>query len=321
MVIEYILFFLGIFLLIKSAGWIIEGSVSLAKKLKVSALIIGLTVVAFGTSLPELIVNLFAAFNGSSEIIFGNIVGSNIANIFLVLGTIAIISNVTVKTTTVWKQIPFALLAAIVLFFMTSGAFFGIGDDLFTFSDGLILLSLFAIFIYDIFKISVKERHGISHFKKDSIPEKNLHIFIKLFLGLIGIYLGGKWVVSGAVLIASQLGFSEFLISATIIALGTSLPELVVSVVAALKKNVDLAVGNIVGSNIFNIFWVLGIVPLVGPLKIPPFIVFDIAVMFFATLLLFIFMFTGRHHEIRRKEGIVFILLYVLYITFIIIRG
>ena len=128
-------------------------------------------------------------------------------------------------------------------------------------------------------------------------------------------------MVSGAILIASQLGFSEFLISATIIALGTSLPELVVSVVAVLKKNVDLAVGNIVGSNIFNIFWVLGIVPLVGPLKIPPFIAFDIAVMFFATLLLFIFMFTGKHHEIRRKEGIVFILLYVLYITFIIIRG
>jgi len=300
MVIEYILFLLGIFLLIKSAGWIVESSVSLAKKLKVSALIIGLTVVAFGTSLPELIVNLFAAFKGSPEIIFGNIVGSNIANIFLVLGTIAIISNVTVKTTTVWKQIPFALLAAIVLFFMTSGALFGIGDDLFTFSDGLILLSLFAIFIYDIFKISVKERHGISHFKKDSIPEKNLHIFIKFSLGLIGIYLGGKWVVSGAIFIASQWGFSEFLISATIIALGTSLPELVVSVIAVLRKNIDLAVGNVVGSNIFNILWVLGIVPLVGPLKIPPHLLHLILLLCF--LPHFFCLFSCSPEDIMRLE-------------------
>tara|TARA_B100002003_G_scaffold115881_1_gene107087 strand:+ start:307 stop:1269 length:963 start_codon:yes stop_codon:yes gene_type:complete len=319
--IEYILFFLGIFFLIKSADLIIESSISLARKLKVSALVIGLTVVAFGTSLPELIVNLFAAFNNSPEIVFGNIVGSNIANITLVLGIVAVISSVKVKTETIWKQIPFALLAAFILFFMSSDAIFGVEDHFLTFGDGLILLSLFTIFIYDIFKSSKKGNQEISHFEKNRAPEKNKDIFIKLLLGFIGIYFGGKWVVSGAVFIASQFGFSEFLISATIIAFGTSLPELVVSIVAALRKNIDLAVGNVVGSNVFNIFWVLGIVPLINPLKIPSFIAFDIAVMFFVTLLLFISMFTGKRHQIRRKEGAFFIFLYVLYISSILIRG
>ncbi|MFH1522142.1 MAG: calcium/sodium antiporter [archaeon] len=318
MVMVYILLVLGIALLIKSADWIVDSSSSIAKKLGVSSLVIGLTIVAFGTSLPELVVNLFAAFKGSSEVVFGNIIGSNIANILLVLGVVAIVGNVKIKSSTIWKEIPFALLAAFMLFALTGKTFFG-GGDLFSWDDGLVLLALFAMFLYYIFQMALKDKKNIGLVEK--VDESNSRIALRLIAGLVGIYFAGGWVVDGAVSIAELFGLSEFLISATIVAIGTSLPELVVSVMAVLKKNVDLAVGNIVGSNIFNVLWVLGIVPFVMPLKIPKFIGFDIGIMFLATLLLFIFMFTGKKHGLNRKEGIMFVLFYILYIAYIIIRG
>ncbi len=314
----YILFVVGIYFLVKSAGWIIDGSSSLAKKLGVSSLIIGLTVVGFGTSLPELIVNLFAAINGAPEIAFGNIIGSNISNILLILGIAAMAGNIKIKSETIWKQIPFALLSAFVLFILTGKIFFN-GNNLFSWNDGLILLAMFAIFLYYIFQIASKDRKHIGFVEGSNEP--NSRIILKLAIGLIGIYFGGKWVVDGAVFIAGQFGLSEFLISATIIAIGTSLPELVVSIMAVMKKNVDLAVGNIIGSNIFNVLWVLGIVPFVAPLQIPEFIGFDIGIMFLATLLLFIFMFVGKKHGLSKKEGAAFVLFYILYIAYIIIRG
>jgi len=318
MVITYILFVLGIYFLIKGADWIIDGSSSLAKKLGVSSLVIGLTIVAFGTSLPELVVNLFAAFKGSSGISFGNIIGSNIANILLVLGITAMVGNIKVKSETVWKQIPFALLAAFVFFALTSKIFFK-GGDFLTKNDGLVLLSLFAIFLYYMFQMMKEDKKSIG-FPEDS-NEPDQKIVLKLVAGLIGIYIGGNWVVDGAALIASQLGLSEYLISATIIAVGTSLPELVVSVIAVMKKNVDLAVGNIIGSNIFNILWVFGIIPFISPVEIPQFIEFDIGIMFLATLLLFIFMFTGRRHELDKKNGVTFVLFYILYVAYVVLRG
>jgi len=310
----YILFVLGIYLLVKSADWIVDSSSSLAKKLGVSSLIIGLTIVAFGTSLPELVVNVFSAFKGAAEVSFGNIIGSNIANILLVLGITATIGTIKIKSETVWKQIPFALLSVFVLFLLISR-----GDFLF-WNDGLILLAIFAVFLYYVFQMSKKGEGK----KIGSVKEKvdsNLKIGIMLVMGLVGIYFGGKWVVDGAVFVATQFGLSEYLISATIIAIGTSLPELVVCVVAALKKDLDLAVGNIVGSNIFNILWVLGVIPFIAPLRVPKFIGFDIGVMFLATLLLFIFMFVGKKHGLSKKEGVVFVLLYLLYIVYLIVRG
>lgn len=318
MVMTYLLFVVGIVLLIKGADWIVDGASSLARKFGVSSLIIGLTVVAFGTSLPELVVNLFAAYGGSGEIVFGNIVGSNIANVLLVLGVIALIAKVPVKNQTIWEEIPFAMLVAFVLFALCEKLFFGEGDFL-TMGDGMVLLSLFAIFLY---RISFNVRRGRKKigFPEDS-DESNWTISWKLILGLIGIYFGGNWVVGGAVEIARVLGVGEFLISATIVAIGTSLPELVVSVVAAKKGNVDLAVGNIVGSNVFNIAWVLGVVPFFGKILIPDFVIFDIAVSFFATLVLFIFVFVGKRGELSKAEGLVMLLLYILYIWFLIFRG
>lgn len=318
MLITYILFAIGIYLLIKSADWIIDGSSSLAKKLGVSSLIIGLTVVAFGTSLPELIVNIFAAIKGAGEISFGNIIGSNISNILLILGITAVISNIKLKSETIWKQIPFALLASFIFFALVSKNLLN-GTPL-TWGDGLVLLSIFAIFIYYVFETAAKDKKKHIGFPKGS-NETNLRIISKLTFGIVGIYLGGKWVVEGAILMASQLGLSEFLISATIIAIGTSLPELVVSIVAVLRKNVDLAVGNIIGSNIFNILWVFGIIPFIAPIAIPSFVIFDIGIMFLATLLLFILMFVGKKHGLNRRGGIILILFYVAYIAYIIARG
>lgn len=318
MVITYILFAVGIFFLIKSADWIIDSSSSMAKKLGVSNIIIGLTVVAFGTSLPELVINLFATFQGASELSFGNIIGSNIANILLILGITATITSIKIKSETVWKQIPFALLASFVLFALTSKKLFNTGEYL-LWNDGLVLLALFAMFIYYVYQSTIKDKKRIGLIEE--VDVSNWKIGLKLIAGLIGIYFGGKWVVSGAIYMASQLGLSEFLISATIIAVGTSLPELVVSIMAALKKNIDLAVGNIVGSSIFNILWVFGIIPFVRPLLIPSFIWIDIAIMFVATLLLFIFMFIGKKQELTRKDGITFVLFYIIYVIYLISRG
>jgi len=314
----YLLFVVGLYLLVKSADWIIDSSSSMAKKLGVSSLVIGLTVVAFGTSLPELVVNVVAAFKGAAEVSFGNIVGSNIANILLILGVTALIANVKIESDTVWKEIPFALLSAFVFFALTTKVFFG-GDNFFRWNDGLILLALFVMFLYYVFRMAKKDRSRLG-FTKD-VEESNWKIGLMFLLGVVGIYFGGRWTVDGAIFVAGQFGMSEYLISATIVALGTSLPELVVCVVAVLKKNIDLAVGNIIGSNIFNVLWVFGVIPFIGAVKIPAFIGFDIAILFMATLLLFLLMFVGEKNGLGKKEGFVFLVFYVLYILFLIVRG
>jgi cation:H+ antiporter len=316
----YLLFVVGLYLLIKSASWIVDSSSSIAKKFGVSNLVIGLTIVAFGTSLPELVVNAFAAIGGSGGLSFGNIIGSNIANIFLILGVTAAIGGITLKSKTIWKEIPFALFAAFVLFVMSVKTFFGEASKFLGVVEGSILLLFFVIFLIYIFKEAEEDRAN-KIFSEEGKKFRGELIFSKLALGLLGIYFGGLWVVNGAVAIAGQLGLSEFLISATIIAIGTSLPELVVCVVAALKKNVDLAIGNVVGSNIFNVLWIFGIVPFIRPIVIPKGIGFDLAVMFFATLSLFVVMFIGKKHAMSKRDGWIFILFYVLYIAYIIIRG
>ncbi len=323
MIIKIILFFLGIILLIKGANWLVKGSSSLAKKLGVSTLVIGLTVVAFGTSMPELIVNLLAAIKGSGEVAFGNIIGSNISNILLILGITAFICNVRARHSTVWKEIPFALLSVLVLFTLSNKFFNGTRIFLLNWTDGLILLFFFGIFLYYASELTQIKKSKKKKKKEKINTEKlsNKKISLLIFLGLIALYFGGIWTVNGAVFIAQQFGLSEFLISATIIALGTSLPELVTSITAALKKEVDLAIGNIVGSNIFNILWVFGITSLIAPIKIPRFINLDLAILLITTLLLLLFMFTGKKQQLEKRHGIYFIVLYILYILFIVLRG
>ncbi len=342
MVMVYVLFVLGIYFLIKGADWIVDGASSMAKRFGVSSLIIGLTVVAIGTSLPELTVGIFSAIKGTSGIVFGNVIGANIANVLLVLGTTALIRKIDVKTETVWKQIPFALLAAFILFLFSSKTMFGLERTSLTYVEGFVFVALLIYFLYSILQMGKREKNkkrGLLDFDlisniwsmmnvgkkvnklKDRFNHLDWKVLVKFIIGAVLIYFGGRWVVSGAVFIAGRFGLSSFLISATIVSLGTTLPEFVVSIFATLRGKVDMAVGNVIGSTVFNVLGVLGISAIVRPMIIPAFIYIDVAIMFFVFLLLFIFMFVGKSHSLRRKDGVVFLLLYILYLAYVVVRG
>jgi len=317
--IEYILFVIGIFLLIKGADYLVSGSSSLAKRLGIPSLVIGLTVVAFGTSMPELVVNVIAAINGSGDIAFGNIIGSNISNILLILGITAIIIPLSFQKSTFYKEIPFSLLAILmVLIFVSTQFLDGFNlTKIFRF-EGLILIGFFAIFLYYVASLSKKKN---SEFSEEKIKDRSLFLTITMILGgLVALYFGGKWVVNGAVALATLFGLSEYFISLTIVAVGTSLPELVTSIVAALKKNADIAVGNIIGSNIFNIFWVLGLSAVITPITIPQNAIFDVLVLLITTVVLAFFVFVDKRYKLTRWEGITMVLMYIAYVIFLIVR-
>ncbi len=321
MVITYLLFIIGIALLMKGADYLINGSSSLAKKYGVPTLVIGLTIVAFGTSLPELVVNIFAGLKGESDVALGNIIGSNIANLLLILGISALICPVPMKvqSSTTWKEIPFSLLAAVVLFIFASSFLTKTNPAVLNISSGLILLCFFVVFLFYVVSMSLKKKEKDK--KLEIQKHSNFVIFLMIVGGLAMLYFGGKWVVNGAVGVARLMGFSEYLISATIVAVGTSLPELVTSIVAARKKDVDLAVGNVVGSNIFNIFFILGITALITPLIVPAAIFYDIVILMAITFLLFIFMFVGKRHVLEKWQGVLFLVLYVMYVAMLVIKG
>jgi cation:H+ antiporter len=313
----YLFFIAGFIFLIKGADFLVDGASSIARRMNVSDLVIGLTVVAFGTSTPELFVNVIASFKGNTDIAIGNVVGSNIANVFLILGVSSIIYPLAVTKGTVWKEIPFSLLATIVLFVIANDRLLD-GADMseMTRIDGLVLLSFFTIFIYYTFSIATRIEGMEAH-----LPAK-LHgwprSFLYIILGLIGLILGGKWIVDGAVTLATKFGMSESLVGLTIVAVGTSLPELATSAVAAHKRNVEIAIGNVVGSNIFNIFFVLGISAAIKPLPFQMKNNLDIGVVILASLLLFLFMFTGKKRSLDRWEGLVFLICYMSYVGYLI---
>lgn len=312
----YILFVIGFILLIKGADLLVDGSASIAKKLKISTIVIGLTIVAFGTSTPEFIVNIFASAKGNTEIAIGNILGSNIANILLILGISSIIYPLVTKKNTVWKEIPLSLLAAVLVGVLVNDTLIdgGIFSGL-TRIDGIVLLAFFIIFLYYTFGISkVSEEATDINIKQLSYLKSSLFIIG----GFIGLILGGKWIVDGAVKIAELFNVSQSLIGLTIVAVGTSLPELATSAVAAYKKQTDIAIGNVVGSNIFNIFWILGFSALIRPLPFSRNSDLDIAMTVLASLILFIIMFVGKKHTIERWQGILMLLIYIGYIAFLI---
>lgn len=320
-----LLFVLGFGALIRGAEWLIDGSSTLAKTFGISDLIIGLTVIAFGTSLPELIVNLFASAE-SSELAISNVVGSNIANILLILGVSATLKPLSVHRTTVYREIIFNIAASIILAilvaerFLSEGGFKGL-DHI----DGLILISYFVIFIYYTFgKVNT---HLAGDESKTEAKQKSETInfgsvFVKIALGAVGLWLGGQWIVNGAIEIASFAGVSDAMIGLTIVAIGTSLPELAASVIAVKKGSVDIAVGNAVGSNLFNIFWVLGLGAAIRPIGFNNDLIIDIAINAAVAGILFATMAYGKYkHQISRPEGRIFIGLYVVYLLSVILRG
>lgn len=317
---QYVLLVVGFVLLVKGADWLVEGASSVGRRLRVSDLAIGLTVVAFGTSAPELFVNLAASIKGNAAIAIGNVVGSNIANILLILGVASLIYPLAVGKGTVWKEIPLSLLAAVLLGVMANDRWIdGGAENVLGRIDGLVFLAFFVIFIY--YTASIARRiEGM----EEAVPQKQFSVprsLLMIVAGLAGLVLGGHWVVEGAVHIAERAGVSELLIGLTVVAVGTSLPELATSAVAAYKKNSEIAVGNVVGSNIFNIFFVLGISAVVKPLEFAGGGNPDIGMAVLASLLLFLCMFTGKKHVMERWQGGIFLVIYAGYIVWLIHRG
>jgi cation:H+ antiporter len=314
MFLSVLLITFGFFLLIKGAGWMVDGASALAKKYQVSDLAIGLTIVAFGTSAPELVVNSIASFQNQPDIIFGNVIGSNNFNLFMILGIVGLISPIVVQSSTVWKEIPISFFAVIVLYALCNN-FFMPGNPLLSRLDGFVLIAMFCLFILYVYKQMKQDPQDIGITVHSM---SNLKIWVLIIVGLAGLVVGGKLVVDYASKMAAMLGVSEKIIGLTIVAAGTSLPELVTSVVAAMKKNSDIAIGNIIGSNIFNIFLILSISSFVRPISFNPVFNTDIYLLGAGTLLLFIAMFSGKKKKLDRWEAAILLVTFVIYTGFLI---
>ena len=314
MLIEILLLILGLLLLIKGADWLVDGAVALAKRYKVSDLAVGLTIVAFGTSAPELVVNVYAASQKHYDIVFGNVIGSNNFNLFIILGITGLISPLVVKSSTVWKEIPLSFIAALLLFLMANEFLFH-EKYLLSRIDGLVFLIMFGIFLFYVFN-QLKHDAEVSEITYKPLSTTKLWVFI--IIGLAGLIIGGRLVVTSAIDLAKALNVSEKIIGLTIVAAGTSLPELVTSIVASLKKNNDIAVGNIIGSNIFNIFLILAISSLINPLSYNPGYNRDLYLLLGGTAFLFIAMFTGGKKKLDRWEAGLMLIIYIGYTYYLI---
>lgn len=299
------------------ANFLVEGASSLAKRLRVSDLIIGLTVVAFGTSTPELTVSVLSSMRGEADLALGNVVGSNLFNTMVIVGIAAVIYPLRVHSNTIWKEIPMSFLAALVLLALVSDQFLdGSSNPGITRAEGLSLLGFFLIFLYYTF-LSAK-----------NAPPEELHNTVKIYPlyialsmiagGLLLLVFGGRWMVDGAVQIAEALGMSKSVIALTIVAAGTSVPELATSAVAAYKKNADIAVGNVVGSNIFNIFFILGTSAVVRPLGLGNISLIDLILVAVISFILFL---KSYDYVIRRLEGVLLLVMYVIYVVYLVMQG
>jgi cation:H+ antiporter len=321
----------GVALLAKGSDFLVDGASAVAKRFGVSPLVIGLTIVSFGTSAPELIVSLTSTLQGSDKIAIANVLGSNIVNILFILGVCAIIKPLTVKSSTVWKEIPLALASAIAVLFLGFAEMFkysnlaNLGNmkaesisGYISFGQGIILLMFFVIYMYynfGIAKSDVQEEEGEETSNIKLTKGKSI---LYIVIGLVMLVFGGQSLVYGAVEIAKLIGISERIIGLTIVAIGTSLPELVTSVRATQKGEIDIAVGNVVGSNIFNVFFILGASSLFGVLKLGQGEFIDALVGIGTSLVLFGATFIIKPKQIGRVEGIFMVFLYVCYVTYLI---
>jgi len=317
MILPIVLLLVGFVVLVYGADKLVDAASGLAANYGIPNIVIGLTIVAFGTSAPELVVNVFASVSGSSEMVMGNVLGSNIFNVLAILGISSIIYPLTVKSSTTWIEIPLSFLAAIMVLILANDFLLNAGEDNFiSLGDGLVLLMFFIIFI--VYNITVSKK---SEEKSDSVEINKFttrQAVLWILVGLGGLVLGGKLIVDNAVELAMSFGLSERVIGLTIVSIGTSMPELATSIAAVRKKKVDIAIGNVVGSNIFNIFFILGISATILPVTISEPNFTDIWMNVLSGLLLFVFVFTGKGRSLERWEGILMLGLYVSYVTFLI---
>lgn len=314
MILNIILLVLGFVILIKGADLFVDGASGIAANFKVSKILIGLTIVAFGTSAPELAVSIKSIFSGNGDIVLGNVIGSNILNILLIIGLSAIFHTLTVKNNTVKKELPITMLITTLFAVLLSDQVFDKTlTNSFTRNDGIIILLFFSIFIYYLISIS-RKKIDLEQEEKKLPMSKSIIVTI---IGLVGIILGSNFVVDSASFIAKALGVTERLVSLTVIALGTSLPELVTSVTATRKGEYDIAIGNVVGSNIFNIGMVIGLpTTLFGGVGTINFSYIDLFVMITASVLLFAFSYND--YKITKKEGITLLILFVAYYGYVL---
>ncbi|CAD5266541.1 MULTISPECIES: calcium/sodium antiporter [unclassified Imperialibacter] len=318
MTLHFILLLVGFAILIKGADWMVSGASSLAKRINVSNLMIGLTVVAFGTSAPELTVNLFASSSGLNDAMFGNIIGSNIFNLLFILGVAGVIYPLSVQRTTVKYEIPYSLFSALLLFFLVNDAmFFGADHNSLGRIDALVLLVFFGLFMAYIVRQAKNETQPEEEIQTMTLLKSVLFVTVGITL-LVG---GGKLVTDHAVAIAASFGLSEKLIGLTILAAGTSLPELATSAVAAYRRNTDIAIGNVVGSNIFNILLILGINGGIREIPYNATLNMDFFVIFFGSIALLLFMFTFNRNKLDRVEAVMFLVAFVGYTGFLIYRN
>ncbi|MBK8620704.1 MAG: calcium/sodium antiporter [Saprospiraceae bacterium] len=320
-VLIYVLFFVGFVLLIKGAEFLVEAASALAKVMGISDMVIGLTIVSIGTSLPELIVNILASSQGNVDIAIGNVYGSNIVNVFFILGLSAIIRKLPLSKDTVIAEIPFSIAAIMIVGFLGNAEIWGASDTLEGLStyDGILILFFFLLFFAYIIMTAINDRNNQTEAPPSSINK--LREWSLILAGIAMLFFGGKWVVDGAVHFATLLGMSEAFIGLTIVAIGTSLPELMTSVVAARKGNVDVAVGNVIGSNIFNLLWILGLSAVISPIPMNKANNFDAFMVLMASTLIILLMIISRKLEVKRWHGVVYILVYVGYIIYLFQRG
>lgn len=320
---EYVKLILGFLLLIKGADLFVDGSSSVAKILKVPAIIIGLTVVAFGTSMPELSVSATAALKGNNDLAVSNVLGSNLFNLLVVLGCCALVQPVRAKWSLLRKEFPFSIFITLILLLLNSD--FSItkvlkGDQIFVLGrySGLLLLTLFVVFLFATVRSALRSRNEMLVDEEDYKVMSPLKSGVFIAVGLAGIIWGGDLVVDSASSIAKDFGLSQTFIGLTIVALGTSLPELVTSMVAAGKGENDLAVGNVVGSNIFNILLILGVSSVITPIKLDVTAVYDTLILVAASIIVYVAAISK--HEIKKTEGVMFLLAYLAFFVYILLR-
>lgn len=306
---------IGFVLLVKGADFFVDGSSAIAKRLGIPSLIIGLTIVAFGTSAPEAAVSITASLTGQNEIAVGNVIGSNIFNLLFIVGLCAMIRPLSVHKSILSRDFPLSILGAVVLVICGLDVFFHEGSvNVVSRVEGLLLLCFFGVFIYATSMAALNDKQEKENGSDVLSWSKS---FCYLGFGLAGIIIGGQLVVNGASSLASMLGLGKDLIALTIVAIGTSLPELVTSFVATRKGENDIAMGNVIGSNVFNIFFILGMSATLSPLTITNNTLIDISVLIIGSVIAYIF---SRKGTINKKSGIVMLLMYVAYTAYLLMR-
>lgn len=317
MILNILLLIIGLALVVGGANFLTDGAASIAKRFRLSDLVIGLTVLAFGTSAPELTVSLMAALKGSADIAIGNVIGSNIFNILAIVGITALIMPLTMSNSTIRIEIPLTILSSAVLFFMANDRLFDMaGENVITRTEGFVLLAFFLIFLFYTFNMS-KGEESPGQVRQFALPLS----IIMVIGGLVALVFGGDLFVDNAAMLAGRMGVSESVVAITIVAGGTSLPELVTTLVAAIKKRPGMAIGNIVGSNLFNILLILGVSSSISPIRIQGITVVDYGIFILSAILLYVFGLFFGDKTIKRFEGSILLSFFICYTVYLVMTA